>query len=235
MIIDEGAVALSGKRSYSKYQETQVESITMSASKWNELQEILGNNPAEVSISKESQSLLEQLKKERQKDQGQKQQLSQMIESSQEVQPSVPQVQPETDHIIKTLKLACTVAVCMMTAGLLIFNLLPDLLLGMFNPSEEFLEIGRAALRIISLSFPIAAIGISLSACFQALGNGIYSTITSLCRQMFVLLPVAYLLSLTGNVNLVWLSYPIAELASGTATVFFFIRIYRQKIKPLFD
>jgi Na+-driven multidrug efflux pump len=50
-----------------------------------------------------------------------------------------------------------------------------------------------------------------------------------------VLLPVAYLLSFTGNVNLVWLSYPIAELASGAATVFFFIKIYRQKIKPLFD
>ena len=139
------------------------------------------------------------------------------------------------ERIIKTLKLACTVAVCMMTAGLLIFNLLPDLLLGMFNPSEEFLEIGRAALRIISLSFPIAAIGISLSACFQALGNGIYSTITSLCRQMFVLLPVAYLLSLTGEVNNVWLAFPIAEVVSLTATIFFFLRIYRQKIKPLFE
>jgi Na+-driven multidrug efflux pump len=123
----------------------------------------------------------------------------------------------------------------MMTAGLLIFNLLPDLLLGMFNPSEEFLKIGRAALRIISLSFPIAAIGISLSACFQALGNGIYSTITSLCRQMFVLLPVAYLMSLTGQVNNVWWAYPIAEIASGLATAFFFLRIYRQKVKPLFQ
>jgi Na+-driven multidrug efflux pump len=81
----------------------------------------------------------------------------------------------------------------------------------------------------------VAAVCIALIACFQALGNGIYATITSICRQLVVLLPAAYLLSLTGNVNLVWLSYPIAELASGTATVFFFIRIYRQKIKPLFD
>jgi len=89
-------------------------------------------------------------------------------------------------------------------------------------------------LRTISWSFPIAAIGIALGASFQALGNGIYSTITSLCRQMFVLLPVAYLLSLTGNVTLVWLAYPIAEIASGAATLFFFNRIYKQKIKPLF-
>ena len=80
----------------------------------------------------------------------------------------------------------------------------------------------------------MAAISIVLGAAFQALGNGMYATITSICRQMVVLLPEAYLLSLSGNVNLVWLSYPIAEVASGAATVFFFIRIYRQKIKPLF-
>ena len=57
----------------------------------------------------------------------------------------------------------------------------------------------------------------------------------SLCRQLVVLLPAAYLLSLTGNVNLVWLSFPIAEIASGLATAFFFVRIYRQRIKPLFE
>ena len=138
-------------------------------------------------------------------------------------------------RIIKTLKLAVGAALCLMITGLLVFQFLPDLLLGMFNPSEAFLEIGRAALRTISWSFPVAAVGIALGACFQALGNGIYSTITSLCRQMFVLLPVAYLMSLTGNVNMVWLAYPIAEIASGAATCFFFLRIYRQKIKPLFE
>ena len=87
----------------------------------------------------------------------------------------------------------------------------------------------------IILFAAIAAVCIVLGASFQALGNGIYSTITSLCRQMFVLLPVAYLMSLTGNVNNVWLAYPIAEVASALATGFFFIRIYRQKIKPLFN
>ena len=139
------------------------------------------------------------------------------------------------ERIVKTLKLACAVALAMMTAGTLVFNFLPDMLLGMFNPSEEFLEIGRSALRIISLSFPIASICISLSSCFQALGNGIYSTITSICRQMLVLLPVAYLMSLTGQVNNVWWAYPIAEISSGCVTAFFFLRIYRQKVKPLFQ
>ena len=138
------------------------------------------------------------------------------------------------ERIVKTLKLSAGAALILMITGLLVFQLAPDFLLGLFNPSPSFLEMGRAALRTISLSFPVAAVCIALGASFQALGNGIYSTITSLCRQLVVLLPAAYLLSLSGNVNLVWLSYPIAEIASGALTAFFFLRIYRQKIKPLF-
>ena len=139
------------------------------------------------------------------------------------------------ERIIKVLKLAVGSALGLMIAGFAAFQLVPDLLLGMFNPSESFLEIGRSCLRTISYSFPLAAVCISVGACFQALGNGIYMTIVSLARQMFVLLPVAYLMSLSGNVNLVWLSYPIAEIVSSAMTLFFFLRIYRQKIKPLFE
>mgnify|MGYP000413578435 CR=1 FL=1 len=138
-------------------------------------------------------------------------------------------------RITKTLKISCTAALCLMTVGLLVFQFFPDLLLGLFNPSQAFLEIGRVALRTISWSFPIAAICIALGASFQALGNGIYSTIVSLCRQLVVLLPVAYLLSLTGEVQRVWLAFPIAEVVSGTVTFICFTRIYRQKIKPLFE
>ena len=138
------------------------------------------------------------------------------------------------ERITKTLKITCSAALCLMTFGLLVFQFAPELLLGLFNPSETFLTIGKAALRTISWSFPIASICIALGACFQALGNGIYSTIVSICRQMLVLLPAAYLLSLTGQVNAVWLSYPIAEVVSGTVTLILFRRIYRQKIAPLF-
>jgi len=138
------------------------------------------------------------------------------------------------DRMVKTLKLAAGTGLTLMLVGLTVFQLAPDLLLSMFNPSDTFLEIGRACLRTISWSFPVAAVCIILGASFQALGNGIYSTITSLCRQMFVLLPVAYFMSLTGNVNNVWLAYPIAEIVSGCVTAYFFRRIYRQKIKPLF-
>ena len=138
-------------------------------------------------------------------------------------------------RIMRTLKLAGAAAMCLMLTGFAVFQIAPDMLLNMFNPSESFLALGRVCLRTISYSFPIAAVCIILGACFQALGNGIYATITSMARQLVVLLPVAYLMSLTGNVNLVWLAFPAADLVSGIITVAFFLRIYRQKIKPLFE
>ena len=137
------------------------------------------------------------------------------------------------ERITKTLKIACISALIFMLLGLLVFQLFPDLLLGIFNPNDNFLVIGRSALRTISWCFPFAAVCIALGASFQALGTGIYSTIVSLCRQLLVLLPAAWLLSLTGEVNNVWWAFPIAELMSLTATTFFFLRIYRRKIKPL--
>ena len=137
-------------------------------------------------------------------------------------------------RIVHTLKLATAVAVCIMLVGLTIFQLFPDKLLDLFNPTEDFMAIGVRALRILSLPFPVAAVCIALSASFQALGNGIYSTIVSLCRQLLVLLPVAYLLSLTGDVNAVWWSYPVAEVASALVTALLFAKLYRQKVKPLF-
>ena len=138
------------------------------------------------------------------------------------------------ERITKTLKIAGGAALALMTVGLLVFQLLPQMLLNMFNPSPAFMEMGCVALRTISWCFPVAAVCIVLGASFQALGNGIYSTITSICRQMLVLLPVAYLLSLSGNVNLVWLAFPIAELVSAVATMILFRKIYQDKIKPMF-
>ena len=136
-------------------------------------------------------------------------------------------------RIMKTLKLACGTALGFMVLGFLAFTLIPGVLLSIFNLSPTFVELGKNALRIISIHFPVAAICIALSASFQALGNGMYSTITSLFRQLLALLPAAYLLSLSGNVNLVWWAFPIAEVVSLAATLFFFVRIYRQKIKNL--
>ena len=138
------------------------------------------------------------------------------------------------ERITKTLKIAAATALCFMTAGLLAFELIPDGLLGIFKLSDTFVELGETALRIIAIHFPVAAVCIVLMASFQALGNGIYSTITALCRQLAALLPAAYLLSLTGNVDAVWWSFPIAEVVSMTVTLILYARIYKNKVKPLF-
>ena len=137
-------------------------------------------------------------------------------------------------RIMKTLKLAGAAALSFMVCGMLVFQLAPQMLMGMFNPSEAFLEIGCTALPIISIHFPIAAFCIIMISSFQALGNGIYSSIVSLFRQIVALLPAAYLLSLSGNVNIVWWCFPIAEVVSVTVCALFFLKIYRQKIKPLY-
>ncbi len=142
-------------------------------------------------------------------------------------------------RITKTLKLAVGAALAVMLLGLAIFQIFPDALMSIFSTSEEaknghFVQIGISALRIVSFHFPLAAVGIALSASFQALGDGIYATITSLCRQLIVLLPAAYLLSLTGDVHAVWWSFPIAEVVSLTVTLILFARIYRQRIKPMY-
>ena len=144
----------------------------------------------------------------------------------------------QPDRITKTLKCSLGTAMCIMLLGLSAFQLMPQLFMGIFsgeNTGESFMNLGITALRIVSIHFPIAAVGIALGASFQALGNGIYSTITSLGRQLIVLVPAAYLLSLTGSVDAVWWSFPIAEVASMILSVIFFARIYRQKIKPMFQ
>ena len=138
-------------------------------------------------------------------------------------------------RITRTLKFSLLTALGIMIVGFTVFQVFTDQLLGIFEPSDTFLELGRSALRIVSIHFPIAVIGIAITACFQALGNGIYSTIVSLCRQMIALLPAAYLLSLTGNVHAVWWAFPIAEIVSSTVTLIFYARIYKKKIKPLMD
>ena len=140
-------------------------------------------------------------------------------------------------RITKTLWLDCGSAMGIMLLGLGAFQIFPEFLMGIFTEEStgHFVSIGVNALRTISLVFPLAAIGIALSASFQGLGNGIYATITSLCRQLVLLLPAAYLLSFTGNVNAVWWAFPIAEVGSFAVTMFCYRLIYKKRIKPLYS
>lgn len=132
------------------------------------------------------------------------------------------------DRVTATTRLSIICAVAYMLLGLLIFQFFPDQLLSIFNASTRMLEIGRVALRRISLSFVFAGFCIvSLSAC-QALGKSVYSLITSAGRQLVILIPVAFLLSRLGDVSLVWWAFPIAEIVSVLLAFFFTMRVMRK-------
>ena len=118
------------------------------------------------------------------------------------------------DRVKKTVKLGVCTAVCIMLVGLVLFETVPGVLLGLFSPSEEMLSIGTTALRIIGIHFPVAGFCIVAGSVCQALGKPMYSLINSVCRQLVVLLPAAWLLAQTGKLSLVWFAFPIAEVAS---------------------
>lgn len=139
------------------------------------------------------------------------------------------------DRVKKTIKCAMFYAEAIMLVGFLLFQFLPDKLLGLFSASEAMLAIGKPALRIICFHFLLAGMSIILSSTFQALGNGMFSLIISVCRQLVVLLPAAWLLSKTGNVNMVWWSFVIAELVSVTLSFVFFARLDKKIIEPMYD
>ncbi|MBQ9977915.1 MAG: MATE family efflux transporter [Clostridia bacterium] len=138
-------------------------------------------------------------------------------------------------RLLRCVKYSVILAESILFIAILVFQFLPVQLLTAFNASEHMISMGIHAFRIISLSYAFAGICIALGAVFQALGKSILSMTVSICRQLVVLLPAAWLLSLSGNVNLVWWSFPIAEIASLTVSLISFVYIYKKIIKNIPD
>ena len=139
-------------------------------------------------------------------------------------------------RITQAAKLSVLIAVTIMIIGLIIFQTCSGFLLkNLFDASENMLSIGVPALRIISLSFLFAGYCIIVGSVFQALGNGVYSLIVSVARQLVVILPVAYLFARFFGLSMVWWSIPIAEIVSVILSTLLLRRIYRLKVKPLED
>lgn len=139
----------------------------------------------------------------------------------------------EKKRIMQTAWLSIGAAVTIMLAGLSIFHIFTEELLGIFEASSDMLAIGVPALRIISLSFSFAGYGIVVGSVFQALGNGVYSLMVSVARQLLVILPVAFVLARIGGLAAVWWAFPIAEIVAVIMSTVLFRRIYCKKIQPL--
>ena len=137
------------------------------------------------------------------------------------------------DRMMQAYKLALGTAIAFMSVGVFLFEVFPEQLFLLFGASEHMLGMGVPALRIIAWHFPIAAFCIVTGSVLQAVGKAVYSMINSICRQLVVLLPVAFLLAQLGDVNYVWFAFIIAEGVSMVLTAIFFRKVYKEVIKPL--
>lgn len=138
-------------------------------------------------------------------------------------------------RMLKTIKLSLITAFSLTFIGFLCFEGIPQVLLGMFNASEDMLRIGIPALRIIGIHYLIAWFCIICGTVFQALGKAVFSMLVSIMRQLVVLIPAAFILSKLGGLHAVWWAFPIAELISLTASLIFFIRINKTIISKIPD
>jgi len=136
-------------------------------------------------------------------------------------------------RIDEALRFSLALAFGIMLAGTLLLEVIPGVLLDMFNAADDMKSMGIIALRTIAIHFPLAAIGIVLSSVFQAFAQSIYSLIISVMRQLVVLIPAAWLLAQTGDVNNVWWSFFIAEIISLITSIYFFKKVYNSTISPL--
>ncbi len=135
------------------------------------------------------------------------------------------------DRVKKTVKITIITAMTIMICGMIVFELFPEVLLNFFSASDAMIEIGVPALRIIALHFALAGFCIISGSVCQAIGNPMFSLITSVCRQLLVILPVAWALSKTGNLNIVWFAFPIAELFSVALNIIFLKKTMKQANK----
>ena len=138
-------------------------------------------------------------------------------------------------RMVKTIRLSLITAFCLTFIGFLCFEGIPQILLGMFNASEDMLTIGIPALRIIGIHYLLAWFCIVSGTVFQALGKAVFSMIVSIMRQLVVLIPAAYILSKLGGLHVVWWSFPIAEIVSLVVSLLFLLRINRTVISKIPD
>ena len=139
------------------------------------------------------------------------------------------------DRVKKTIKITILTAMTIMFMGLLAFELIPDVLLSFFNASKEMLEIGVPALRIIGTHYVFAGFCIIAGSVCQAIGKPVYSLIVSVCRQLVVLLPSAWLLAQSGRLELVWFCFPIAECVSLVLSSIFLSKTMRRAKEKMKD
>jgi Na+-driven multidrug efflux pump len=137
------------------------------------------------------------------------------------------------DRLEKTMSIGARYGIGVMSVGTLIFWLFPEQLMALFNAPPEMVAMGVVALHVISLNFPFAGYAIMRGAAFQALGKSVYSMNISLVRQLFIIIPCAYIFAKIGGVDMVWWAFPVAEVAGFTMSMLYTKRIRRTIINKM--
>ena len=136
-------------------------------------------------------------------------------------------------RVTGAMKYAMIFSVSIMVVGTIVMQFFPEQLLRLFDAGDQMMDIGVTALKIISVHFILAGFDIIIISSLQALGRGFSSMLISFTRQLIVLLPVAYLLSLTGKLSAIWWAFPIAEVVSIIVSLLFLRRAYKIEIVPM--
>ncbi len=138
-------------------------------------------------------------------------------------------------RIKETMKWGSIYAVIIMVVGTIFFEIFPSQIMGMFVESSKTVAIGALALRIISIHFPVAALSIIRMSTLQALGEGFRSMLVSITRQLFAILPLAYIFSKIGGLDMVWWSFPLAEIVGFSLVTIFLKKTFKERVEPLYE
>lgn len=100
--------------------------------------------------------------------------------------------------------------------------------------TKEIIEVCTMAIRIASIGYIFMGFSVAVQGILQSLGYAMRPLIISLLRLVIFVFPVAYLFTLSENVtNIVWWTFPIAEVLTGIISAFILKRIYKEKIAVL--
>ncbi len=135
-------------------------------------------------------------------------------------------------RMLKTLRYSVIIAAIIMGVGTALFQICPEFLLNLFGLEPDYIDIGIVALKRISLCFLPASVGVVFTALFQSVGKGVRSLLMSLLRQVIMILPIAFIFSRI-DVNLIWFSYPIAEVVALVVAILFFIDLNKKDFSKL--
>ncbi len=136
-------------------------------------------------------------------------------------------------RINQTIRFGYLYAAVVMAVGTVFCVGFPEMFLRMFNATDEMIQIGIWGMRMLTCCYVLCAVRNMSNCILQALGHSVTAMACDLSRNYLILIPAAWLLSLTGILDAVWLSVPAADIVSAAVGFLLMLRFYRKDIRPM--